>query len=538
VVPMLIGLSGFVLLIACSNLANLLLARTITRAREFAVRSALGASRTQLLRPLVAESLLLAFAGGLVALVIAVWFRDWGALRSMGENGEKVDFVVDWHVGAWAFGASLFTALAFGVVPALYALRLDLNHTLKSGGRGATGGRGHQRFRQVLIVGQFAFAMELLTGAGLFIRGLHDLNHRRAGWESDNLITATIQLPAARYADTAQIAAFQRLALERLSDLPGVTAASVSASTPFFTWTDSRKFLVDGQQRPARGREPAAFVNTVSSQYFEAFGTRLIAGRVFDARDSAAAARVFVLSQSTARALFGTANPLGRRLAPATDAAPQWGEIVGIVADVQGVVADDRPHPLQVYQPMTQEPCRANEIAVRIAETGVAPSVVDRIRATFAGLDPDLPVRRLQMADATIGRANYDLAVLRDVLIGMAILGLGLAALGIYGIISRTMAQRTGEFAIRLALGASLGNLTRMILASGVKLAIAGAALGLVGALGVAQVFAAAFPGIRLNGASVQVATTLLLVLIALVACWLPARRASRVNVMAVLRAE
>ena len=184
-VAMLIGLSAFVLLIGCSNLANLLLARTMARAREFALRAALGASRMQLLRPLIAESLLLALAGGAFSIVVAGWVTDWLSFKTAGENGERVMFVFDWRVFAWAFGAALITAVAFGLAPALFALRLNVNDTLKSAGRGMTGGRGHRRFRQALIVGQFALAMILLTGAALFVRGLNELNNSREGWRSE-----------------------------------------------------------------------------------------------------------------------------------------------------------------------------------------------------------------------------------------------------------------------------------------------------------------------------------------------------------------
>lgn len=261
---MMLVLSGLVLLIACSNLANLLLARTMTRAREFAVRAALGASRLQLLRPLIAESLLLALAGGACAVFFAVWFRDYLSIRSTGDNGEMVMVDIGWAVFGWAFATSLVTALAFGLAPALFAMRLDLNGTLKSGGRGTVGGRGHQRFRQILIVGQFAVAMTLLAAAGVQIGGLNELNNRRAGWTSDNLITGTILLPAATYPDAEKITAFHRLALERLAALPGVASASLSSSAPYEPWPDSRKFVVEGHDRPARGLEPVAVVNSVS----------------------------------------------------------------------------------------------------------------------------------------------------------------------------------------------------------------------------------------------------------------------------------
>lgn len=534
---MMLALSGLVLLIACSNLANLLLARTMTRAREFAVRAALGASRLQLLRPLVAESLLLALAGGVCAVFFALWFRDYMAFRSTGDNGEMVVVDIGWPIFGWAFAASLVTAVAFGLAPALFALRLDLNSTLKSGGRGTVGGRGHQRFRQFLIVGQFAVAMILLAAAGVQIGGLQELNNRRIGWASDHLITGTVLLPAATYPDTEKIDAFHRLTLERLAALPGVASASISSFTPFDSWPDPRKFVVEGRDRPARGLEPAAVVNSVSSGYFATYGTRLLAGRVFDGRDTAQATKVFIVSERTARSLFGSANPIGQRLAQVAEGNLRWGEVVGVVVDVEPAVTDRIRMPSQVYQPMAQDPRRPNEIAVRT--TGVAPSVlVDSIRATMAQLDPDLPVSQLQHADLTIKRANYQTAVGRDIFLGMAAIGLSLAALGIYGVIARTMAQRTGEFAIRLALGACVRDITRLVLATGVKLAFFGSLLGLLGGIGICRLLAAANPDLRMNSTAVLVGATLLLIAVALVACWLPARRAGKVDAMSVLRAE
>ena len=532
---MLVGLSGFVLLIACSNLANLLLARTMARAREFAVRAALGASRMQVLRPLIAESL--ALAGGAGAILVAVWAGDWLAVRSTGDNGEQVIVALDGRVLGWALAASLVTALAFGLAPALFAVRLNLNDTLKSGARGTTGGRGHQRFRQVLIVGQFALAMVLLSGAALFIRGLNDLNHRRSGWESDRLVTGTVLLPAADYADAAKIDGFQRLTVEQLEALPGVAAAGLSASMPMSQVFEVRKFLIEGRALPPPGHEPVALVNAISPHYLATVGTRLLAGREFNGGDTRTSPRVFVISQTMATGLFGRENPIGRRLALAEVEPKQWGEIVGVVADATSVLPDPGPVAYQLYQPMAQAPRLRYWIAVRSA--GVAPAtLVDGIRAVMTRLDPDLPVRKLQPADATINRVLYQLGVLRDMLAWFAVLGLGLASLGIYGIIARTMAQRTAEFAIRLALGASVRDITRLVLTSGVKLALAGAAFGLLGALGVARLLAANFPAMRLNSPAVLLGTTLLLIAVALLACWLPARRAGRVDAIGALRAE
>jgi predicted permease len=533
----LIGLSGFVLLIACSNLANLLLARTMARAREFAVRSALGASRWQLLRPLVSESLLLALAGGACAMLVARWATDWLSSKTTGDNGEGIIFSFDWRVFGWAFIASLITALAFGLAPALFALRLKVNDTLKSGARGMTGGRGHQRFRNALIVAQFALAMVLLAGAALYARAFNELNNTRSGWDSERVVTGTVVLPAASYPDADRIATFYRVTLERLQAIPGVASASVSSFTPFFNWGDVRKYLIEGHEPPPPGREPAAVVNSVSSGYFDTFRTHLLSGRLFTEQDTQSSPKVFVISQTMAVALFGNENPLGRHLAQTGIGNPAWGEIVGVVADVRSVLPDPGPVTFQLYQPMAQDPRPFSQIAVRA--TGVAPStLLQPIRNVMTQLDPDLPIRQLEPGDATIERANTQTGIMRDMLSAFAILGLGLASLGIYGVIARTMAQRTGEFAIRFALGASAGDITRIVLISGIKLASIGSALGLIGSIGLTRLLAAVSPGMHFNNPFISIGATLLLIAIALTASWLPARRAARINPIEALRAE
>ncbi|MEY2571923.1 MAG: hypothetical protein QOJ87_136 [Verrucomicrobiota bacterium] len=533
----LIGLSGFVLLIACSNLANLLLARTMARAREFAVRGALGASRMQLLRPLLSESLLLAIAGGVFSIVVARWSADWLSVRTIGENGERLDFTFDWHVFAWAFAAAAITALAFGLAPALFALRLNVNDTLKSGSRGMTGGRGHARFRNFLIVAQFALAMVLLTGAALYIQAFNELNNTRGGWNSERLVTGTIVLPSASYGDPEKINTFHRLTLERLEAIPGVATVAISSFTPFFNWGDVRKYIVEGRELPPPGREPAAVVNSISPAYFETYQTRLLSGRAFSDRDSLTSPKVFIISQATAVALFGNENPIGRRLAQTGLGPSQWGEIVGVAADVQSVLPDSGPVTLQLYQPMTQEPRPYNEIVVRCA-SGSPSSLVSSIRSVMSALDPDLPVRQLQAADVTIERANSQTAILRDMLTAFAIVGLGLASLGIYGVIARTMAQRSGEFAIRFAMGACIADITRIVLIAGLRLAACGMAVGFVGAVGLARLLGSMNSGMHFANPAAFIAPVLLLVFIALVACWLPARRASRINPIEALRAE
>ena len=534
---MLIGLSTLVLLIACSNLANLLLARTMARSREFAVRGALGASRARLLRPLFAESLVLALAGGVFAVYFATWTNDW--MRNYGATAFDQGFVfaVDWRVLGWAFGACLFTALAFGVAPALFALRLDLNKALKSGGRGTTGDRGHQRFREALIVGQFALAMILLAGAALFVRGIHEANNRQYGWQSDHLVTGTVQLPTAAYKGAKEIADFHRLALERLEALPGVASASVSYSMPFFTLAEPRKYLVAGRVAPKPGHEPVAATNGVSRHYFETVGTRVLDGRIFNDGDTFTSPKVFVVNQAMARGLFGSESPLGRRIARAGGTTVEWGEIVGVVGDVQSIYPDRVAVPYQIYQPMVQEPRPGSEIAVRAAGTAPA-ALVDGIRTTMAALDPDLPVSELQPAEIAIARANHQWQILGSMLSFLAVLGVFLASLGMYGVIARTMAQRTSEFGIRIALGAQVRDITRLVLTSGATLALIGTVIGLLGAFGLTRLIASFFPGMQTSSVAVLGGVTLLLVTVSLLACYMPARTASRISPTEALRAE
>ncbi len=536
---MMVGLSVFVLLIACSNLANLLLARTMARAREFAVRSALGASRARVLRPLLVESLLLAFAGGICAIQVAMWTSDWMAVRTAGQYGDGVTVApaLDWRVLGWASFACLLTALAFGVAPALFALRLDLNSTLKSGGRGTTGDRGHRRFRHLLVVGQFALAMVLLAGAALFGRGLHDLNERQLGWEADHLVTGSILLPTATYPGGKETTDFHRLALERLEALPGVASASISYSMPFLGLGETRKYLVAGHEAPEPGREPLAVINGISPRYFETVGIRMLSGRAFNEGDTLTSPKVFIINEAMVRGLFGGESPLGRRIAQAGGKTIEWGEIVGVVAEVESVYWNRVPVTYQLYQPMAQEPRHFNEIAVRTA--GIAPStLVDSIRIAMAALDPDLPVRKLQPGESTVATATNELDVVGDMLSFLAVLGLGLASLGIYGVIARTMAQRTGEFGIRLALGAQVGDITRLVLTAGAKLALIGSAIGLLGAFGTSKLLAAFFPDMQTSSVPVLSGVTLLLIAVALIACYMPARYASRISPIETLRAE
>lgn len=538
VLAMLVGLSGFVVLICCSNLANFLLARTISRAREFAVRSALGASRGQLLRPLLLESLLLSLAGGLCAFWVAHGFADWLRVRSTADNGDQVVVALDQTVFAWTLGCSVVTALIFSLAPSLFALRLNLNRTLKSGGRGATGSRGHQRLRQALIVGQFAMAVTLLTGATLFIRGLDALNTHREGWESDGLVTGSVLLPDGKYPDEASRRQFHTLALSRLEGLPGVASVSFARYHPFLRWWDHAPFQVVGQPPAEPGREPAALLNAVSPDYFDTVSTGITAGRAFDARDHADAPARAIVSETLARTLFPQQSAIGQRIQWVdTEDADQTIEIIGIAQDVKSIFPEATPVVFQIYQPLAQVPPVLTELAVRTA--GIDPmTLVPEIRSLIQKIDPDLPVTQLKPATDRIVRENYQLGVLRDMLSSFAVLGLVLASLGIYGVIARLVAQRHNEFGVRIALGATPRNINRLVLVSGFWMVLWGSILGVIGSVGMAKLLQVGFPNMpHAPVGSIGLSLGVLLVVATVASLW-PARRASSIDPCEALRAE
>ncbi|PYQ44030.1 MAG: permease, partial [Acidobacteria bacterium] len=283
--------------------------------------------------------------------------------------------------------------------------------------------------------------------------------------------------------------------------------------------------------------EPVAATNGISPHYFETVGTRLLGGRPFNEGDTLTSPKVFVINEAMGRGLFGGESPLGRRIARAGGKSTEWGEIIGVVGDVQSIYPDRIPVPYQLYLPLAQEPRPGTEIAVRTA--GAAPAaLVDSIRTTMATLDPDLPVRELQAAEVGIAKANYQWQILGSMLSFLAVLGLALASLGMYGVIARTMAQRTSEFGIRIALGAQAFDIIRLVLTSAAGLALTGTAIGLFGAFGISRLIAAFFPGMQTNSVPVLSGVTFLLVAVALIACYMPARRASRISPTEALRAE
>jgi predicted permease len=532
---MLIGLSGFVLLIACANLANLLLARAIARAREFAIRGALGASRGQLIRPLAMECGLLAGAGGLLGVLVSIWTDRWMD-QQFRASGLIIDFAFDGHLLLFAFGATLATGLLFGVVPAWVTSRVHVNDALKAGGRGSTGDRAQNRFRQALIAGQFALALVLLSGAVFFVRGLDQMIRRDAGWNPAPLLRGILSMPSSRYPDTAHIMRFYERVQERVSTLPGVASAAICYEVPAFYFPGGGRFVVKGQPPAAPGDEPGAPINGVTPGYFGTVGTRLTRGRDFTAADRTDSPQVIIINETMARTLFPGRDAVGQHLAY-YDAQPLvWMEVVGVAEDVRFLNPTNSSAPFQAYVPMSQTTW--SYVALLVRASAPPSTLIESIRKAVGELDPDMAVKELGPVPDYIQRNMQSMITIDQLLVGFALLGLFLAALGIYGVISRIVAQRTNEIGIRMALGAQVGQIARLILGAGMRMVLIGSVLGLLGTAGLARFLASSMPGLSGDGAVDIAGAVFVLVAVALLACWLPARKATRVNPIEALRVE
>ena len=530
------GLAGFVLLIACANLANLQLVRTAARSREYAVRAALGAQRGRLLRQSLTESLAVSIIGGAFSLLLAFGSIEFINRRLFSElPGAKV--TLDFKVFAFTMLCSVLTGLIFGTVPAWLASRTDLNQALRQNMRGSTAGRSHHRFRNSLIVGEVAFALVLLTGAGLFLRGLDRFAHLNPGWKVDGLLVAQMSLQGSNYATPPQRAAFVQKLEERLRVLPGVQQAALSMSLPLYGFNSSGSFKVEGQPEPEPGQWPEVFFESVTPEYFETFGIRLQEGRTFTAADIAEKPNVSIINETMARRFWPNESAIGKRIGrPGPD--PGWQEIIGVVNDLSFPARLGDPYTrFQCFRPVAQQaPFGGVSIALR---TSVAPEgIASALRATAAELDPTQPVHRIRTAQSVVDQGMGSISLLGALLGAFAALGLALAAIGIYGVTSYSVAQRTGEIGIRMALGAQQKHVLWLVLSKGSRTILSGAVLGIGGAYGVSRLLVWLIPELPTRDTMALVAITSLLVTVAIVACYLPARRATKVDPMIALRYE
>lgn len=528
------GLAGFVLLIACANLANLQFTRTTSRAREHAIRAALGASRWQVMRALLTESLLLGLVGGALGILVAVWCNDLlGRHVAIGRD-TGLALPLDLRVLGFTLATSLLSGLAFGLIPAWLAARADVNDTLKLGSRGIIAGGA--RLRHALIVVEVALALVLLTGAGVFIRGLDRFLHRNPGWQTDGLVIGFVNLPPGKYADKAGRVAFFEKLDRNLAANPLLTTSALSSSLPIRGYSSSTGFVVLGRPLPTVGREPLSNLAFITPRYFETLGLRLLQGRAFTERDREGSPRVTIINEAMARTLFPGQNPLGQRLGGTEADDPSY-EIIGVVSDARAPAALwSQDTAFQTYRPLTQETFGGVAIAAR---GRVTPELLDKeLRRAVAAIDPDQPVHTVGTVRGEVDRALANFNLLGGLLGGFALLGLVLAALGIYGVLASFVVQRTQEIGIRMALGAQVGSVLRLILARGLGLSLLGLALGLLGAWGVIHLLNTTLPEMGAPDPLTLAAVVLALLAVATLACYLPARRAAKVDPLIALRAE
>ncbi len=536
---LLLGLTGFVLLIACVNLANLQLARALARSRETAVRLALGASRGQLIWQVLTESFIVALLGGVLGILLATWLNDFIGSRLTRWSPAGIEVTLDAHVLLFALVCSIATALVFGVAPAWLASRTDMNEALKASTRGTTAGRSQNRLRHTLIIGEIALALVLLTGASLFIGGLHRFIHQDPGWQVDGLLTGWIPLTSSKYSSPEQRRAFVGRLEERLSKLPGVEHAAVSASLPIWAFGTTRPFLIEGQPPPPPGQEPFVTAEAVTAGYFETMNIRLQQGRLFTSADTAKRPNVVIINEAMARRFWPNESPLGKRIGgyDRANPDPDWQEITGVVNDIRFPGNLSRPDTLwQIYRPIAQEP--RPYVAVELRTAGAPAGLANALRRAVTELDTDLPVNELEPTRQMVNRMLEHFALASVFLGAFAILGLVLSALGIYGVISYFVVQRTGEIGIRVALGAQMRDVLWMVLGRGLRLSSVGVLVGLGGAVAVARLLAAAVPELHARDPLALAGAIGVLILATLFACWMPARKAAKVDPIKALRDE
>jgi putative ABC transport system permease protein len=530
----LLGAVGCVLLVGCANIANLLLARAGARRKEIAIRLALGASRRQLLRQLLTESLLLAALGGAVGLLLGLWGLA-GLMRMVPEGlasyfqlQERLG--VDHTVLSFSLLLSLLTGIFFGLAPAWQASNQAVNDELKEGGRGSDGVR-RQRLRSALVVSEIALAMVLLVGAGLLVNSFVRKSRVELGFDARHLLSMSIDMSAGKYPDDAARVRSMRQMLDQVSQTPGVESAVVTSGWlfPYLHFN----FNIPSRPLPAAAD---ALYETVSPNYFRALRAQVLAGREFDESDDARTPAVAIINQTLARRYFGGEDPLGKRLSLIYLRQPIELEIVGVVADLnQGELGV--PVIPQIYVPYLQRPWSASALVVRAAHGDLSAVKNDVQRAIWA-VDRDQPFIQSTTAEEAF---NNSLAVSRFnivLLVVFAVLALSLAAVGIYGVMSYTVAERTREIGIRVALGAQTGAVLKMVIGQGMKLAVIGVGVGAVAALALTWLIKSSLYGVSATDPVTLIAIGLVIMAVALLACWIPARRATRVDPIVALRVE
>jgi putative ABC transport system permease protein len=524
---------GFVLLIACANVANLLLARAISRQKEMAVRVALGASRKRLIRQLLTESLVLALGGGILGLLFAVFAVGFLLSVSVGDIPLAEQVGLNAQVLTFTFVISVLTGTMFGLVPALQTTKLDLNETLKEGGSKGVGSSGGNRVRSALVVFEVALTLVLLIGAGLMIKSFVNLQKTDLGFKPENVLTFELTLPVPNYREPPKVASFYDNLVMKLKALPGVQ--SVGGVTMLPLGGDNREFSfrIEGQPMVDPASRPTANYRVAMPEYFSAMGIPLERGRMFSNTDGQGSALIIIINERMARRYFPQGNPLGQRIFVRNEQASR--EIVGVVKNIKHFGLDQEAQP-EMYVPFGQSPSRYMRMVLR---TGSDPrGLIDAVQHQVWDLDRELPLAKIKSMDELVSYSASQRRSNMLLLSIFAVFALILAAVGIYGVVSYSVTRRTHEIGIRMALGARTADVLKLIIRSGMTLALLGVAIGLAGTLALTRLMATLLFGVSSTDAITYAIVSVGLLFVALLACYIPARRATKVDPLVALRYE
>ena len=526
----LLAATGFVLLIACVNVANLLLARANGRQKEIAVRIALGAGRLRLMRQLLTESLMLAGLGGAAALLLAMWGVDVLSSLMPDNISQAKSVFIDSRVFAFTLGVSLVTGIVFGIIPALQATKPNMNEALKEGGRDSSAG-SRRWVRNLLVVAEVSLALVLLIGAGLMMKSFQRLNNVDMGFQPENLLAMQVQLSSSKYIDQSKRTAFFDQLLQQVESLPGVESASIINGLPVSFQGGGSTFTIEGRPEAA-ATTPMCTYRIIGPDYFRTMHIPLSSGRDFSRHDSQQAEHVAIISESLARQVWPDGNALGHRITWGGDDAPM--SIIGIVKDVKlSLTAEVKPH---VYIPYSQIHIAPYEMVIRTKTD--APALAAAVRSEVWAIDKDLPVSNIrtmeQILSGSIARPRFNLLLLGI----FAALAMVLAAVGIYGVMSYTVTQNTREIGIRMALGARPGDVLKFVVGQGLALTFIGVGIGIAAAFALTRLMENLLFEVTATDPATFVLYSAILTGVALVACFVPARRATKVDPMVALRYE
>jgi putative ABC transport system permease protein len=523
---------GFVLLIGCANVANLLLARAAARKKEMAVRAALGASRLRVLRQLLTESLLLAIAGGIGGILLALW--GVAALSAIipSDFPRREEIAIDYWVLGFTLLVSLLTGAIFGLAPALQLAKTELTEALKEGGRSGSDGAPRNRVRSLLVVAETALALVLLIGAALMMQSFLRLQRVNPGFRTDHVLTMELSLPPVRYARPQRVTFFQQL-IERSRTLPGVQAVAASKHLPLTGDNNGYAFDIVGREAPP-GQSPGADMRFVTPDYFSVLGIPLVKGRTFLESDGPDAPHVIVINQALASHFFPNENPIGKQVRLGINNFT--GAIVGVVGDVKHVGLDAEVND-EVYTPYAQTPFWT-DMTLSVRTSGDPLSLAATMREAVKALDNALPVSRQRTLEAIVAESVAQ-PRFRTLLLGLfGLAALLLASVGIYGVMSYAVVQRTHELGVRMALGAQAKDVLRLVIGQGMKLVLIGVALGLTASFGLTRLLEGLLFEVKATDPVTFAVIALLLTGIALLACYVPARRATQVDPLVALRQE